>query len=71
MYKIEYTAEEIKQQYESTLHSVELINKLKAKESLTKEETDTLNRNKQHVEIMLKRDYWTTEDLDPFRTAIL
>jgi hypothetical protein len=71
MYKIEYTDEEIKQQYESTLHSVELINKLKAKEGLTKEETDSLNRNKQHVEIMLKRDYWTTEDLDPFRTAIL
>lgn len=71
MYKIEYTAEEIKQHYESTMHSVELINKLKAKEGLTKQETDSLNRNKQHVEIMLKRDYWTTEDLDPFRTAIL
>ena len=30
---------------------------------------DCLSRNKEHLKIMLKKDFWTTEDLTPLRTA--
>jgi hypothetical protein len=31
--------------------------------------TDCLSRNKEHLQIMLAKDFWTTEDLTPLRTA--
>jgi hypothetical protein len=34
------------------------------------EKADALSRNKSHLEIMLAKDFWTTEDLQPFRDAI-
>jgi hypothetical protein len=34
------------------------------------EKADALQRNKSHLEIMLAKDFWTTEDLQPFRDAI-
>jgi len=30
---------------------------------------DCLERNKQHLKIMLAKKYWTTEDLEPLRQA--
>ena len=30
---------------------------------------DCLVRNKEHLKIMLAKDFWTTEDLEPLRTA--
>jgi hypothetical protein len=30
---------------------------------------DCLSRNKEHLVIMLAKDYWTTENLTPLRTA--
>ena len=32
---------------------------------------DIIKRNKEHIEIMLAKDFWTTEDLTPFQEAIL
>jgi hypothetical protein len=49
---------------------VNLINNLLAKPSLTEEEQDCNSRNVEHLEIMVAKDYWTTENLAPLRNAI-
>lgn len=58
------------QQYSAAMDSVNLINDLLAKPSLTEEEQDRINRNVEHLEIMVAKDYWTTEDLTPLENAI-
>ena len=70
MSDIALTAEEIAKHYNSALHSVNLINELAALDSRTDEEMDTVDRNVRHLEIMLGKDYWTTEDLTPFSAAV-
>ncbi len=67
MEKIEITIEQIAINYVSALDSVNLINELKAKETLTEEDEKTIQRNLEHLEIMLAKDYWTTEDLTPLK----
>ena len=59
-------------QYAAAMDSVKLINALRAKASLTEEEQATIARNVEHLEIMLAlaKDYWTTEDLTPFQSAV-
>jgi hypothetical protein len=64
--EIEITTEEIAKNYASALDSVNLIKELRAKETLTEDEEKTIQRNLEHLEIMLAKDYWTTEDLTPF-----
>jgi hypothetical protein len=61
------TIEQIAKNYVSALDSVNLINELKAKETLTEEDEKTIQRNLEHLEIMLAKDYWTTEDLTPLK----
>jgi hypothetical protein len=67
MEKIEITTEQIAINYASALDSVNLINELKAKETLTEEDEKTIQRNLEHLEIMLAKDYWTNEDLTPLK----
>jgi hypothetical protein len=67
MEKIEITTEQIAINYASALDSVNLVNELKAKETLTEEDEKTIQRNLEHLEIMLAKDYWTNEDLTPFK----
>jgi hypothetical protein len=67
MEKIEITTEQIAINYASALDSVTLVNELKAKEILTEDEEKTIQRNLEHLEIMLAKDYWTTEDLTPLK----
>jgi hypothetical protein len=57
-------------QYAAAMDSVKLINALRAKASLTEKEQATIARNVEHLEIMLAKDYWTTEDLTPFQSAV-
>jgi hypothetical protein len=64
------TAEEIAQHYTAAGHSVELINELVALSERDEEQVDTVRRNVEHLEIMVAKDFWTTEDLEPFNTAI-
>ena len=64
------TATEIAQHYSAAGDSVSLINELVAVETLTDEQKDTVSRNVQHLEIMVAKDYWTTEDLAPLNSAI-
>ena len=70
MEELELTAEQIAQHYSAALDSVNLINELMALESRDEEETATVDRNVEHLEIMVAKDYWTTEDLTPFNDAI-
>jgi hypothetical protein len=44
--------------------SVNLINELKSKETLTEDEILTLNRNEEHIKIMLTKD-WFVDTLTP------
>ena len=64
------TAAEIAQNYSAAVDSVNLINRLHALESLTDEDKDTVKRNVEHLELMVAKDYWTTEDLAPFNAAV-
>ena len=56
--------------YLAAMDSVHLINNLLAKPSLTEEEKNTVNRNVEHLKIMVAKDFWTTEDLTPLTVAI-
>ena len=63
------TAEQIAQHYSAAMDSVNLINAGKP-ESMTAEEwTDCLDRNREHLKIMLAKDFWTTENLTPLQQA--
>ena len=64
------TPEEIAVNYTSALDSVTLINELMALESLSDGQADDVARNVEHLELMVAKDYWTTEDLTPFIDAI-
>lgn len=64
------TAAEIAQHYSAAGDSVTLINSLVALSERNDEQVDTVRRNVEHLEIMVAKDYWTTEDLAPFNTAI-
>ena len=64
------TAAEIAQNYSAAVDSVNLINRLDALESLTDEDKDTVKRNVEHLELMVAKDYWTTEDLAPLNAAV-
>jgi|TARA_Y100000033_G_C2738973_1_gene107421 hypothetical protein len=64
------TPEEIAQHYSAAMDSVNLINDLMAQDSRTEEEQDTVDRNVDHLQIMVAKDFWTTEDLTPLNNAI-
>jgi hypothetical protein len=66
----EITAEEIAQHYKAALDSVALINGEKPEQTSDEEWADTVKRNKEHLEIMLAKDFWTTEDLAPLQNAV-
>ena len=63
------TPEEIAQHYKAAMDSVNLINAGKPQNTTDVEWADRLDRNKRHLQIMLAKDFWTTEDLAPLRTA--
>jgi hypothetical protein len=64
------TADEIAQHYSAAIDSADLINALMAQDSRTSEEQDTVARNVEHLQIMVAKDYWTTEDMTPLNNAI-
>lgn len=63
------TAEEIAKHYSAALDSVNLINGTKPEMATDEEWADTVARNKEHLNIMLAKTYWTTEDLAPLQAA--
>jgi hypothetical protein len=63
------TAEQIAQHYRAAMDSVNLINGGKPEFMTDANWADTIRRNKEHLNIMLAKDFWTTEDLTPLRNA--
>ena len=64
------TAAQIAQFYAAALDSVTLINALMAQDSRTTEEQDSVDRNVDHLTLMVAKDFWTTEDMAPLNAAI-
>jgi len=68
------TAEEIAQDFTAMGHSVDLINGIidgsKMSDETAEERQDCVNRNVEHLEIMVAKDYWTTEDMTASNAAI-
>ena len=64
------TPQEIAKHYTDAGDSVTLINELVALSSRTAQQVDDVRRNVEHLEIMVAKDFWTTEDLAPFNAAI-
>jgi len=62
---------DVEQTYASAMHSVGLIHRMyDAEETVLEEDLDTIQRNKDHLEIMLGKDFWTEEqDLTPLQEA--
>jgi hypothetical protein len=63
------TPEEIARHYSAALDSVALINAGQPEKMTDEDWADTLKRNKDHLVIMLAKDYWTDEDLTPLQAA--
>ena len=63
------TAEEIAQHYSAAMDSVNLINAGQPEGVTAEDWADTVARNKEHLKIMLAKDFWTTEDLTPLQAA--
>ena len=64
------TAAEIAQNYSAALDSVTLVNNLMALSSRDDDQKATVARNVEHLELMVAKDYWTSEDLAPLNAAI-
>ena len=63
------TAAQIAQHYSAAMDSVNLINAGKPERMSDAEWADCLSRNKEHLKIMIAKDFWTTEDLMPLQQA--
>ena len=63
------TPEQIAKHYKAAINSVNLINEAKPDFMSDADWTDCLSRNKEHLKIMLAKDFWTTEDLAPLQAA--
>jgi hypothetical protein len=66
---IKETPEQIAQHYSAAMDSVNLINGGKPEWMSEEDWTDCLKRNKEHLVIMLAKDFWTDEDLTPLQLA--
>ena len=66
----EITAEEIAQHYRAAMDSVNLINAVIADPDAYANDETVIQRNVDHLKIMVAKDYWTDEDLTPFNDAI-
>jgi hypothetical protein len=67
---IELTPEQqIAKHYDACMDSVALINAGQPEDMTDEEWADCLERNKEHLRIMLAKDFWTNEDLTPLQSA--
>jgi hypothetical protein len=63
------SAEQIAKHYSAAMDSVNLINAGQPEGMTAEDWADCLSRNKEHLNIMLAKDFWTTEDLAPLQAA--
>ena len=65
----ELTAEQIAQHYSAAMDSVNLLNAGQPDDMSDDDLADCVERNKEHLRIMLAKDFWTDEDLTPLQEA--
>lgn len=65
----ELTPEQIAQHFSAAMDSVNLLNAGKPEGMSDADWADCVRRNKEHLQIMLAKDFWTTENLEPLRQA--
>ena len=63
------TPEQVARHYSAALDSVALINAGQPEGMTAEDWADCVARNKEHLKIMLAKDFWTTEDLAPLQAA--
>ena len=63
------TPEQIAQHYSAAMDSVNLINGGQPEGMSDNDWADCLKRNKEHLSIMIAKDFWTNEDLKPLQDA--
>ena len=70
----EITSEQIAQDYTAMGHSVDLINAIIAGTQMADDDAadrqDCVDRNVEHLELMVAKDYWTDEDMTAVNAAI-
>ena len=66
---MELTQEDIAKHYSAAMDSVNLINAGKPEDMTDEDWAGTVARNKEHLRIMLAKDFWTNEDLTPLQQA--
>jgi mevalonate pyrophosphate decarboxylase len=64
------TAQQIAQNYSAAMDSVNLINGAQPSNMSNQDWQNCLQRNHDHLNIMLAQTYWTTENLQPFTAAV-
>tara|TARA_S200002703_G_C3741098_1_gene227874 strand:+ start:649 stop:870 length:222 start_codon:yes stop_codon:yes gene_type:complete len=64
------TSEEIAAHYTAMGHSVDLLNAGKPEGMEDDEWTDTVSRNVEHLQLMVAKDYWTSESMTAANAAI-
>jgi len=69
MSEVTITPEQIAQHYSAAMDSVNLINAGKPEGMTAEDWASKLKRNKDHLVIMLAKDFWTDEDLTPLEDA--
>ena len=64
------TPEDIQRHYSAAMDSVNLLNAGKPEGMDDQEWADTVARNKEHLQIMVAKDFWQGQDLTPLQQAI-
>ena len=69
---LELTPEqEVQRSYDAAMDSVNLLNAGKPEDMTAEDWTDTVKRNKEHLEIQIaKGEYYAGYDLTPFENAV-
>jgi hypothetical protein len=63
------TPEQIAKHYSAAMDSVNLINAGQPENITAEDWADCLSRNKEHLRIMIAKDWWTDQDLTPLQQA--
>jgi hypothetical protein len=64
------TEAQIAKHYSACMDSVNLINQIIAGTRVVEDRADTIRRNVEHLQIMVSKPYWTTENMTPITGAI-
>jgi hypothetical protein len=64
------TPEDIQRHYSAAMDSVNLLNAGKPEGMTDEDWADCVQRNVEHLKIMVAKDFWIDQDLSPLQAAI-